>query len=315
MVRSNNPIAAATIVRLFSSAAAGSLVVACFILALRAPTLHRPIPQFFVAGLTLLAALLVLYGGSLALKGRRGRGIVILGGVTGVLILLTIIRFVPGIFRAAYLMDIEALFPPLWVYCATIPLLLFLIFELTLQGRGEGDVPADVPIVSLFAPLVASMVVLFIGATIVGMMATAQLSVPIVIFNGFLTTLVLVALTGLGAILPRKGMQMEGMALLVVVGLLVESLSILFYADIPKFIPHFIPPIDPWRVFDGLLPVLPMLGGTLPGAVITLSGLGLLWSTLAQQSLSTQPVEQVHSWDARIVQGGRKLYRAVSSRL
>ena len=90
--------------------------------------------------------------------------------------------------------------------------------------------------------------------------------------------------------MPRRGMQAEGIALLVTIGLVVEWLSILFYADIPKFIPRAIGPFAPWRELEGLLPVLPIAVGTLPGAIIALSGLVLLKSTLTHQKVTSRQV-------------------------
>ena len=304
MINKNNPIAAATIIRLFSFLACVSLLAACLLLIIRAPSLDRPAPQFAVAGLTFVIALLAFYGGSTALNGRRGQGIAILGGITVILILLPTLRFVPGLFTTAYQMDLEALFPPLWVYCAAIPLLLFVLFELTLENRGEGGTP----LISLFVPLVSGMIVIFTGATLMGILAAGLLDSPIFLFNGFLAPVAIAGLMGLGAILARKGMVVEGMAILVAVGLLVEWLSVLFYATIPNFIGDHVALIWQFTVFDRLLPVLPIIGGTIPGAVTALSGLVLLKTALARQrDRGQQPAEvSLVDW---LQQSAREFYR------
>ena len=58
----------------------------------------------------------------------------------------------------------------------------------------------------------------------------------------------------------------------------------MFYMTIPEFIAENVASIWQFTIFDDLLPTLPILGGTIPGAFTALSGLLLLRQGLVRQS-------------------------------
>ena len=272
MINNNYPTDAATIIRLLSFLTCASLFAASLVLIMTAPTLDRPFPQFAIAALTFVLTLSTFYGANVSLHQKKSRGIFVLTATVIILILLPTIRFVPGIFRAAYLMDLEALFPPMWIYCAAIPLLFFTLLELTMKGRNA----TATPLMALVFPVLAATSIIFTGSTLIGILTVGLFENPFLIFIGFLAPVALAAFIAFGAVIARKGMLIEGGLLLVVVGLLIEWISIMFYMTIPDFIAENVASIWQFTIFDNLLPILPILGGTIPGAFTALSGLLLL---------------------------------------
>ena len=187
-----------------------------------------------------------------------------------------LVRFIPPIYTATYRADVEGLFPPLWPYSVTIPLVLLLAAELMLPRLGSPRHSGR----SLALALLAAALLLFFASVLVSELATfiRFFAVPSAIFWSFASVVGVTALLVLGAALPRKGMVLLGSLVLLLTGLFMEVVSISFYGGPPGRLQ-----VDhPGGIF---FPVVAFLAGTVPGALAVLAGLSY-WITRRPQEAS-----------------------------
>ena len=275
---------AATTVRGVSAGAFISLVAAAVILILQALRLPNPTLMLLIAALTFNLALVALYSANLVLKGKRHAAIGLIALSIGLISLLPSVRFLPGIYLAVYNLNMEALFPPLWPYSVAFPLLCFLLLEIALPSRRE----TEVPLIIVLLLIISSVVLLFLGAIFIKALTPwLLLQSPLLNFNALAACLALAFLLILGAVLPRKGMIWEGAALLLLVGLLLEGLSTFFYRALPSFVE--VP--EGVRTVDRLVPIVPLLGGTVTGSLAALTGALLMMKALMQEPVGV-PLSQ-----------------------
>ncbi|MBI2856454.1 MAG: hypothetical protein HYX93_06375, partial [Chloroflexi bacterium] len=249
---------------------------------IEAQSQSRPLFQLPAAGLTLALGALALYASSLAVVGRRLLALTLWGGCALLMILLPLLQVLPVKYETLFLMNLQDLAPPLWPYSLAFPLLLFLVLELALPNRGE----SRTSILFLFLGLLSSAMLLFFASALVGSMGNGSLLlVPRRLFLSVLTPVGISALIVLATTLVRKGLAKEGIALLLVMGLGIEWVSTWSFDG-----PHF---IEESKFFPyPRFPMLPILAGTLPGAIAAGGGVLGGWEVFVKGSRES-PIQPV----------------------
>ena len=209
-----------------------------------------------------------MYAGSLAVSGRRNAALLWWGASAGILLLMPVLQVLPLDYDTTLLLDVKALAPPPWPYAVALPLLLFLILETSIPGRRSNETSR----LFLVLGLSSAVVFLFFATALVGHVAERSV-LTIIPDRLFLTSLApagISALIVLGTALVRKGYALEGIAMLLVVGIGVEVVSTWSYDG-----PHFIEDASytPYSRF----PLLPVLAGTIPGILTAAAGLLAGW--------------------------------------
>ena len=251
-----------SLIRFVSAAVSISLVAAGGVVVIEAQSESRPLLQLPAAGLTLVLGAVVLYTSSLAVGGRRLLALTLWGACAFLMILLPLLRVLPVRYENLFLLELHALSPPLWPYSLAFPLLLFLVLELALPNRGENRTSN----LFLFLGLLSSTMLLYFATALVGSVADGSLLLePRRLFLSVATPVGISALIVLATILPRKGLTIEGIALLLVVGLGIEWMSTWSF-DGPSFVVES--KYFPYARF----PLLPILAGTIPGAIAAAAG-------------------------------------------
>jgi len=284
MASQPGPLVASTAVRGLSAGAFVSLLAASAALVLLAFRVPSPAPTLFIASITAVLAFTALFSGDLVLKGKRHQAIFMLTFAIAFIAIVTTIRFLPGLFRATYNLDVEALFPPLWPYSAAVPLMLLLLLDVALPSRRQGRVP----LVVTALPVLASMMVLYFGSSFIAGLSYGFLRLPVLIFNALASCLALSSLLIVGAVLPRKGLVKEGGIVLMAAGFLLEVMSILFYQTLPSFTEIF----EGALLVERLQPLVPVVGGTVPGALSAIAGALLLIKALISPEPENLPSAQ-----------------------
>ena len=263
-----NSLQASSLVRLVSSLAAVSLVAAAGVVALESFSQTRPAFQIPAVGLTLAAGGLAVYAGTLAVSGHRSPAQLWWGVSLAMLVLMPILQVLPLDYNTTLLLDVKALAPPLWPYAVAIPLLLFLLLETSIPSRARDETSH----LFLVLGLGSAVLFLFFATVLVGYIAerSVLIIIPQKLFLSVLAPVGLCALIVLGVALVRKGFALEGITLLVVMGLGIEFVSTWSYDG-----PHFIEEaaFTPYARF----PLLPVLAGTIPGILTAVTGLLAGW--------------------------------------
>ena len=253
-----------SLVRLLASVVSISLVAASGVLLVEAQS--QPLPLFQVPATLLTVALgaVALYAGSLAVVGRRRTALFIWGACLILLILMPLLQVLPIQYDNSALLDLKALAPPLWPYSLAIPLLLFLLLEVSLPARGSNSTSN----LFLLLGLLSAVMLLFFSTALIGSVANRStlILIPHRLFLSVLTPIGLSGLIVVATVLPRKGLVMEGIALLVMTGLGIEWMSTWSYDG-----PHFLR--ESLQIPYPGFPLLPILAGTVPGILATGAGI------------------------------------------
>ena len=284
-----NSLQASSLVRLVSSVAAVSLVAAAGVVALESFSQARPAFQIPAIALTLVAGGLAIYAGALAVSGRRSAALLWWGVSLGLLVLMPILQVLPLDYDTTLLLDVKALAPPPWPYAAAIPLLLFLILDASIPSRSSDETSH----LFLFMGLASAAVFLFFATVLVGHVAerSALIIIPQRLFLSVLAPLAISGLIVLGTALVRKGFSLEGIALLLVVGIGIEIVSTWSYDG-----PHFIEEASytPYARF----PLLPVLAGTIPGILTAATGLLAGWELYVRGGEGDAPAPNLEPAEA-----------------
>ena len=267
-----------SLIRFVAAAASISLVAAGGVVLIEAQSQSSPLSQLPAVVITLALGAVALYTSSLAVGGRRLPALSLWGACALLVILLPILQVLPIRYENLFLLELQALGPPLWPYSVAFPLLLFLVLELALPNRGENRIS----VLFLFLGLLSSVALLFFASALVGNVANGSLLlVPHRLFLSVITPVGISALIVLGTILPRKGMTTEGIALLLAVGLGIEWMSTWSFNG-PNFIEE-----AKWFPYPRF-PMLAILAGTLPGAIAAATGVLGGWEVFVKGTRESQ---------------------------
>ncbi|MBF8267512.1 MAG: hypothetical protein HW388_1020 [Dehalococcoidia bacterium] len=262
-----------SLVRLVSSVVGISLMAAGGVVLVEAQSQPRPMFQVPATLLTVGLGGVALYAGSLAVAGGRRTALGIWGACLVLLILMPLLQVLPIRYDTPTLLDLEALAPPLWPYSLAIPLLLFLLLEVSLPTRGSNSTSN----LFLLLGLLAAVMLLYFSTALMGSVANRS-TLILIPHRLFLSVLAPIGLSGLlvvATVLPRKGLVMAGITLLVMTGLGVEWMSTWSY-DGPHFLREAIQ--IPYPRF----PLLPILAGTIPGILAAGAGVLAAWEVYAR---------------------------------
>ena len=263
-----------SLIRLVAILSGTSLLAAAVVLFIDAWSLPRPAFQMPVIVLTLAAGGAVLYGGSLAVAGRRRAALVLFSVCMLAVVSAPLAHFLPPVWEATYELDWESLFPPVWPYALAIPLLLFLILELVLPSPRAASPSAAFFLLSGSA----AIMVVFFGTSLIANVHT-QYVLVVTTFRLLLTFLVPIGLGGLivlGIVLVHKGAVTAGALLLYPTGIGIEWISIQYWEG-PFWLVGPLFDVYPW------FPLLPILAGTLPGALTAVAALFAAWKLHARK--------------------------------
>ncbi len=261
VVRSSN----APVLRVAALMAGGSLLAASAAVLSIAREFPHPGHQAVVALATFTLALMVL-GSTLGITGRnRAPALLQFGAYTVLVMALPMVRYVPFVYRFVYLNDLESFFPPLWPYCATIPLLFVLLGELLFSRRQR-----TVPVLLVAASLVpAAMLLFFSSEAIQAMAATpAGVALPWRVFLALGICIATSAFVVLATAGTTRGLLWPGLMVLVSIGLSLEVVSTFSYGSIsPKMFDLGLPGLSPW---------VAVAAGTVPGALTLLLSVAIV---------------------------------------
>ena len=256
------------LVRVGALLAGGSLLAAAAVLVATAGAMSHPGQQLWAALLTAVVGAAVCWSVVLSPERTLFRLLLFSSALT-LVVILPLVRYIPSLYTFLYNQDYEALFPPLWPYSIAIPLLVAMIGELALP-RGEQLSFSRTP---MLLALVAACLCLFFSFTVAGKLAAGvHLTVPERSLVAYGASIGLSSSIILGGLIARKGIVWAGVGILMTTGLFLEMMSIRFYDGIPVSLTHtnFPVPLSLW---------VPLLGGTIPGALSLLVALSLLWDT------------------------------------
>ncbi|MFH1141745.1 MAG: hypothetical protein V1724_08835 [Chloroflexota bacterium] len=249
----------APVLRVAALMAGGSLLAASTVLLSIAGEFPHPGHQAVAALATFLLALMVL-GSALGITGRnRAPALFQFGTYTLLVMALPMVRYVPFVFKFVYLNDLESLFPPLWPYSVTIPLLFALLGELLFSRRQR-----TAPVLLVAASLVPAVMLLFfsseviqaMGATLVGIVFPWRVLLALGICIAASACIVL------GTTGTTRGLAWLGLMVLVSTGLSLEVVSTFLYGSAsPKLFELGLPRLSPW---------IALAAGTVPGALTLL---------------------------------------------
>ncbi len=271
-MRRSRPIAgpampAGGLLRVGALLAGGSLLAGSSVLLATAWSMANPPQQLVAALVTAVIGVAVCLTALLPPERKRAR-LVLFSAAVFSIVTLALVRYIPPLYTFAYEQDLEALFPPLWPYSIAVPLLIGLIGEMALHGRGET--------LSLRGPMLLSItaacICFFFSSALAGELAAGpHLTVPEKSLVSFGACIGISSLIILGWLAARKGFMWASVGLLLSIGLALEIASTYFYEGIPTSLSHTFHPL-PLSVW------VPLLGGTVPGAVCLLAALLLFRS-------------------------------------
>ena len=220
--------------------------------------------QQAAAGVATLLVGLVVIGVALSNSMRkRSLSLSIFGVCTLLVMAMPLARYVPLVYTEAYKQNFESLFPPLWPYSLSIPLLVMLMGDLVLFHRRRTG-PAWLLVMSI----IPAGMLLFFGSEVVNSMTYDSLDFSIIplprkVFMALSICIGGAAMIILGTVAAIRGLMWVGVVVLLATGLFLEIGSILFYGGIPRYWTEQLI-ADPYSAW------VPFLAGTLPGALILL---------------------------------------------
>ena len=272
-----------SLIRIMAAAVSVSLVSAAGVLLIEAQGQPRPMLQLPAVLATVAAGAMALYASSLAVKGHRLTAFGVWAGCLALLVLMPLLQALPIPYDTPALLDMKAIAPPVWPYSLAIPLLLFLLLEVSLPAR-EANATSNL---FLLVGLLSAILVLFFSEALVGSVANRStlVLVPNSLFLSLISPMGLSGLLVVATLLPRKGFTVAGVALLVAAGLGMEWVSTWSYGG-----PHFLheSAYIPYPRF----PLLPILAGTIPGILATGAGLLAAWEVYVGEKVAdaTEPL-------------------------
>ena len=244
-------------------AAGGTLLAASAAVFSIAAGFPNPGQQATAGAATLLIGLVVLGVALSYLVRNRSLALSIFGVCTLLVMAMPLARYVPSVYASAYQQNFESLFPPLWPYSLSIPLLAMLVGDLALYNRKRTG-----PALLLVMSIVPTSLLLFFGSEVVNSMTYDSLDYSIIplprkVFMALSICIGGATLGVLGTVAAIRGFMWMGIAVLLATGLFLEIGSIFFYGGIPRYWTGELI-VDPYSAW------VPFLAGTLPGALILL---------------------------------------------
>ncbi len=267
------------LIRLAAAVAAVSLIAAAGVLLVEARSLDKPLMQLPAVFVTLGMGALTLYASSFAVMGRRGLAMAMWGACIVLLLAMPALQVLPIEYDTPTLLDVQDLAPPLWPYAIAIPLLLFLFLETALPRYR----PNDTSSLFLLIGLTSAAAFLFFTTALIGDVVNNSILifVPDRLFYTVATPVGISALIVLGVALARKGLVALGIAILLATGLGLEWMSTWSYTG-----PHFLDDIEgiPFARF----PLLPVLAGTIPGALAAAAAVIGGWEVYGRRAVEAE---------------------------
>lgn len=249
----------APVLRVAALMAGGSLLAASAAIVSIAGQFPHPGQQAVAALTTFMLALMVM-GSALGIPGRnRTQALFQYGLYTLLVIALPMVRYVPFVYTFVYLQDLESLFPPLWPYCGTIPLLFALLGELGFSHRQR-----TAPVLMVASSLVPAVMLIFFSSEVVQAMG-ATLENVVFPWRMLLVQGICIAASAfivLGTVGTTRGLTWLGLTVLVSTGLALEVVSTFLFGNVsPKLFDLGLPNLSPW---------IAIAAGTVPGALALL---------------------------------------------
>lgn len=276
------------LIRLAAAVVGVSLVAAAGVLIVEARILPKPLMQLPAVFLTLGAGALALYASSFAVMGRRTIALVFWGTCLVVLLTLPVLQVLPVEYDTPTLLDVKDLAPPLWQYTVAIPLLLFLILETAIPSFR----PNRTSNLFLLVGLTSAVAFLFFTTALIGDVVNNSILIfiPDRLFYTVAAPVGISSLIVLGVVLARKGLVAVAIVLLLGTGLGLEWMSTWSYTG-----PHFLDEIE--RIPFARYPLLPVVAGTIPGALAAAAAVMAAWEVYGRSGSSPdeedeQDVEQ-----------------------
>ena len=246
------------LIRLAAAIVGVSLIAATGVLLVEARSLPKPLMQLPAAFITLGLGALALYASSLAVMGRRAIALLSWGTCIALLVALPMLQVLPIEYDTPTLLDIQELAPPLWQYTVAIPILLFLFLETAIPGYR----PNATSNLFLLVGLTSAVAFLFFTTALIGDVVNYSILIfiPDRLFYTVMAPTGISCIIVIGVVLARKGLVALSIAVLLATGLGLEWMSTWSYTG-----PHFLDGVE--RIPFARYPLLPVLAGTLPGAL------------------------------------------------
>ena len=264
------------VLRMAALMAGGTLLAAAATIWNLSGSFPNPWQQELAALVTLVLGLIVVAGTVVLSESNRYVALSLFGTCTLLVVALPLVRYIPVVYTTVYEQDLEALFPPLWPYSISIPLLLTLVGELTFAHR-ERTAPIFLNVVSL----VPATTLLFFGSMMIGKMAGTMtfVATPQMTILALGTCILISGLIILGTVAATRGLVWIGVSLLLGIGLFLEIGSIFFYEGFSR---HWLAVLTKNRFSSWL----PFAAGTVPGAMTLATSVLLLRANVSRRSLS-----------------------------
>ncbi len=265
------------LIRLAAAVVSVSLVAAAGVLIVEARILPKPLMQLPAVFLTLGAGALALYASSFAVMGRRTIALVFWGACLAVLLTLPVLQVLPVEYDTPTLLDIKDLAPPLWQYTVAIPLLLFLFLETAIPSFR----PNRTSNLFLLVGLTSAVAFLFFSTALIGDVVNNSILIfiPDRLFYTVAAPVGISSLIVLGVVLARKGLVAVAIVILLGTGLGLEWMSTWSYTG-----PHFLDEVE--RIPFARYPLLPVLAGTIPGALAAAASVMAAWEVYGRSGES-----------------------------
>ena len=272
------------LIRLAAAVVGVSLVAAAGVLIVEARILPKPLMQLPSVFLTLGAGALALYASSFAVMGRRTIALVFWGTCLAVLLTLPVLQVLPIEYDTPTLLDVKDLAPPLWQYTVAIPLLLFLILETAIPSFR----PNRTSNLFLLVGLTSAVAFLFFTTALIGDVVNNSILIfiPDRLFYTVAAPVGISSLIVLGVVLARKGLVAVAIVALLGTGLGLEWMSTWSYTG-----PHFLDEIE--RIPFARYPLLPVVAGTIPGALAAAAAVMAAWEVYGRSGSSQDEEDEL----------------------
>jgi len=269
-VKAQNRFRRNSLIRLFVSIASVSLISASASILIEIPGHSYPVFLLPSVLITLLCAMLTYYAGHKYIYGQEYIARCIWIGCLLCISILPLLQLLPIKYDTEVLLYIKNLSPPLWPYSISFPILVFIVLETSLEGKQE----TRTSIAFILLSFSSAITLIFFASTLIGNIANDSelILLPKVLFINSSMPLLISFLIICITIMARKGFTYQAIILAIFIGLTIEYVSIWSYDG-----PHFLESAKsvPYPGF----PVIAFLSGTIPGILLSLSGLILGWQT------------------------------------
>ena len=272
------------LIRLAAAIVGVSLVAATGVLIVEARSVPKPLMQLPAVFVTLGLGALALYASSFAVMGRRVIALAFWGACIALLVTLPMLQVLPIEYDTLTLLDIQDLAPPLWQYTVAIPLLLFLFLETAIPSFR----PNGTSNLFLLVGLTSAVMFLFFATALIGDVTNDSILIfiPDRLFYTVAAPVGISGLIVLGVVLARKGLAVAAIAVLLATGLGLEWLSTWSYTA-----PHFLDDVE--RIPFARYPLLPVLAGTIPGALAAAAAVMAGWEVFCRRSVEPENAPDV----------------------